>query len=400
MSRSVFVPSVHSTPAQHTPVPASDAVRVVTRTGLLQRACACGGATHAHGECAECRRKRELHRQQAAPYPTGTGAPQAVLEELRRPGQPLDGRTRAAMQAHLGHDFSQVRIHSGERAAASARSVSALAYTVGRDVVFGDGRYSPDTDAGRTLLAHELVHTAQQGAGAATTDALTVADASSAAEQEATAAASRITATDRTIARAPADAGTPSSDAGTAAPTTADAGTAPSATDAGTVPDAGTAADAGSTCALTTYTGSNFVGDTVTADVEFVDSLTAINQHAVDNDVQVHVTDSFRAAGTTVSGAIVTPATNSNHLAGHAIDMNVKYGATKTDWCNSTCLGGTLPEGVSGFIDAIKGDTGLRWGGDFSTADPVHIDDNLNSDNAAWKARYDATQAAHNSGCA
>jgi hypothetical protein len=89
----------------------------------------------------------------------------------------------------------------------------------------------------------------------------------------------------------------------------------------------------------------------------------------------------------------------SNHLAGHAIDMNVKYGEAKDKWCNSTCLGGVLPDGVSGFIKAIQDDAGLRWGGDFSDKDPVHIDDNLNADGEAWKERKKATQAARTSGC-
>src|SRR5262249_5356151 len=40
--------------------------------------------------------------------------------------------------------------------------VNALAYTVGRDIVFGGGQYAPNTSSGRRLLAHELVHVAQQ----------------------------------------------------------------------------------------------------------------------------------------------------------------------------------------------------------------------------------------------
>src|SRR5262249_29965020 len=77
-------------------------------------------------------------------------------------GQPLDAGTRAFMEPRFGHDFSQVRIHADERAAESARAVNALAYTVGRDVVFGEGRYEPGTSEGRRLLAHELTHVVQQ----------------------------------------------------------------------------------------------------------------------------------------------------------------------------------------------------------------------------------------------
>jgi hypothetical protein len=149
------------------------------------------------------------------------------------------------------------------------------------------------------------------------------------------------------------------------------------------------------TCALVTYSGTNFTGDTVKADTEFEDSLGTIDKHAGDNKVKVHVTDSFRESGAKVKGAIVTPATRSNHLAGHAIDMNVKYGEKDT-LCNSTCLKATAkhPAGVKEFIKAIQDDSELRWGGDFSDVDPVHIDDNLNSDDEAWKARHKAVQEA------
>jgi hypothetical protein len=61
-------------------------------------------------------------------------------------------------------DFSRVRIHTDARAAESARSLGALAYTVGDHVVFGAGRFAPGTPAGGRLLAHELAHVAQGGA--------------------------------------------------------------------------------------------------------------------------------------------------------------------------------------------------------------------------------------------
>ena len=64
----------------------------------------------------------------------------------------------------MGADFSRVRIHAGAAAAASAHSLGASAYTVGRDVVFGAGQYAPASEDGRALLAHELAHVAQQSA--------------------------------------------------------------------------------------------------------------------------------------------------------------------------------------------------------------------------------------------
>jgi hypothetical protein len=88
--------------------------------------------------------------------------PAVVHEVLGSSGQPLDPTTRASMEARLGHDFTHVRVHTDGRAAASAWAVDALAFTVGRHVVFGHGQYAPGTAAGRRLLAHELTHVVQQ----------------------------------------------------------------------------------------------------------------------------------------------------------------------------------------------------------------------------------------------
>lgn len=69
------------------------------------------------------------------------------------------------MESRLGHDFGGVRVHTGAQAGASGASVGANAYTVGRDVVFGNDQWSPGTDTGRRMLAHELTHVVQQEAG-------------------------------------------------------------------------------------------------------------------------------------------------------------------------------------------------------------------------------------------
>ncbi|HEX2051303.1 MAG TPA: DUF4157 domain-containing protein [Actinomycetota bacterium] len=78
-------------------------------------------------------------------------------------GAPLPASLRSYFEPRFGHDFSAVRIHTDERAARSARAFGALAYTFGRDVVFGAGRYQPGTPSGTRLLAHELTHVVQQG---------------------------------------------------------------------------------------------------------------------------------------------------------------------------------------------------------------------------------------------
>jgi hypothetical protein len=91
--------------------------------------------------------------------------PPAVHETLNSPGQPLDHAARAFMESRTEQSFAHLRVHSDAKAAESARSVGALAYTVGDHVVFGAGQYSPNTPGGRRLLAHELAHVLQQGRG-------------------------------------------------------------------------------------------------------------------------------------------------------------------------------------------------------------------------------------------
>jgi hypothetical protein len=78
-------------------------------------------------------------------------------------GAPLEGGVRARYEAGLGRSLADVRVHTDGQAAEAARSMNADAYTVGRDVVFGEGRYRPGTPAGERLLAHELAHVVQQG---------------------------------------------------------------------------------------------------------------------------------------------------------------------------------------------------------------------------------------------
>jgi hypothetical protein len=90
-------------------------------------------------------------------------APSTQLDGLGH-GTSLPDGDRSFMEARLGHDFSRVRVHTGERAAAAADSVQARAFTVGSDVVFGAGEYRPGTQSGRRLLAHELTHVVQDGA--------------------------------------------------------------------------------------------------------------------------------------------------------------------------------------------------------------------------------------------
>lgn len=167
-------------------------------------------------KCDHCKKKGLLQRR-AVSQSDPDAVPPIVHEVLRLPGQPLDIKTRASMETRFGYDFSrtplhsmnhqdsnlnlkigspndvheqdaqktadritqprnaernplfrsnldfsQVRVHTDSTAADSAGVINALAYTAGSHIVFGSGEYSPGTDAGQKLLAHELAHVVQQ----------------------------------------------------------------------------------------------------------------------------------------------------------------------------------------------------------------------------------------------
>ncbi len=119
-----------------------------------------------HG-CAPCRPAGDVAgmpvpASAAPPVPEGPGIPPAVTEVLRSPGRPLDASSRSHFESRLGVDLGPVRVHTGEKAAASAEAVHARAYTSGTSIVFGNGEYAPGTGTGRRLLAHELAHVLRQ----------------------------------------------------------------------------------------------------------------------------------------------------------------------------------------------------------------------------------------------
>ena len=130
----------------------------VSLQARLQRECACGG------ECEDCKKETMLKRE-ATGAPSHAVAPPIVHSVLSGAGRQLDPSTRCFMESRFGHDFSSVRIFNDGAAAESALAVSANAYTVGEKIVFNESRYSPSSESGRRLLAHELAHVVQQSHG-------------------------------------------------------------------------------------------------------------------------------------------------------------------------------------------------------------------------------------------
>ena len=96
--------------------------------------------------------------------PVASAAVTAGIRSSEGSGSPLPGRVQTDMESGIGADFSKVRIHTDTRAQQMSADLNAQAFTVGNNVYFNKGKYNPESQSGKHLLAHELTHTVQQGA--------------------------------------------------------------------------------------------------------------------------------------------------------------------------------------------------------------------------------------------
>ena len=111
-------------------------------------------------------KEEKLQKKEASgSTPDVTPELESSISAIRGGGQPLPESVRAFYEPRFGADFGQVRVHTGSQAAETAKSINAKAFTVGRNIAFGAGEYSPDTIVGRKLLAHELTHVVHQDDG-------------------------------------------------------------------------------------------------------------------------------------------------------------------------------------------------------------------------------------------
>lgn len=127
-----------------------------------------------------------------------------------------------------------------------------------------------------------------------------------------------------------------------------------------------------------TFSHERFIGAQVKVDQDFVPALNRVCDYAKTFNLKIWATSSTRSLDNQVRGAIVPPASKSCHHIGHAIDMNIQfegklYNSKKLKRSNLN----KLPQAIGDFISVIREDDGLRWGGDFNTEDPVHIDDDF-----------------------
>ena len=134
-------------------------------TALAARAAATG-RTDALGPAAVLRLQRAAGNAGVAGLLDGASEPESPVKDVvgRGGGAPLPPAVRERMESSFGTDFSDVRVHSGGGAAASARAVDAHAYTVGNEIVLGDG-HAPGSAGHERTLAHELTHVVQQRSG-------------------------------------------------------------------------------------------------------------------------------------------------------------------------------------------------------------------------------------------
>jgi hypothetical protein len=113
---------------------------------------------------------------------TSAEAAQKISRAAASGGRPLDGATRSRFENGLGADLSAVKVHTGVQSDTLCRSLSADAFSTGRDVFFSSGTFNPGTKSGDHLLAHELTHVVQQGAAPTIARSKTPASAGQAAE--------------------------------------------------------------------------------------------------------------------------------------------------------------------------------------------------------------------------
>lgn len=119
---------------------------------------------------------------------------------------------------------------------------------------------------------------------------------------------------------------------------------------------------------------------------DFADAISStMNDQAIAAKVTLNINQSFRRSDVPPSGAVVTPATKSQHLVGHAVDLNIIDGSTT----NTSVMfkNGEETDAADTFVAAVKA-KGLRWGGDFSKYDPVHFDNFLSPNGEDYEMTY------------
>src|SRR5581483_11281837 len=107
-------------------------------------------------------RRRQLDRRAGAPSEKPDAVATRAIRE-KGPGEALPAQAQKHLGGAYGKDLGDVRVHNDPKSQAAADQAGAEAFTYGKDVFFGSGRYNPSSEHGQFVLAHELAHVAQQG---------------------------------------------------------------------------------------------------------------------------------------------------------------------------------------------------------------------------------------------
>ena len=85
------------------------------------------------------------------------------LNSSKGSGAGLSGNTKKEMESGFGTDFSNVKVHTDSDAVKMNKQLGSQAFANGNHVYFNEGKFNPNSQSGKHLLAHELTHTVQQG---------------------------------------------------------------------------------------------------------------------------------------------------------------------------------------------------------------------------------------------
>ena len=136
--------------------PSRGAAPLVATAAQPRRSCGRSSPSTRRTTASTWRRRRGRRRRRPLPPASWTRSGRAPAGGRSTPG------VRGRMEHGFGRSFEDVRIHADGSSARLSDSIDARAFTHGRDIYFGRGEYSPGTQAGDRLLAHELAHTLQQ----------------------------------------------------------------------------------------------------------------------------------------------------------------------------------------------------------------------------------------------
>ncbi|HRO45273.1 DUF4157 domain-containing protein [Agriterribacter sp.] len=115
-------------------------------------------------KCTACEKEEELHaKAESSSIPAASPHIESSLNASRGSGNPLPANTKTQFEDSFGADFSNVRLHTDNKAAEMNKDLNAQAFTHGSNIYFNNGKYNPDSSGGKHLLAHELTHVVQQG---------------------------------------------------------------------------------------------------------------------------------------------------------------------------------------------------------------------------------------------